>query len=111
MGVDVVREREDRLDIGRVPLHRDLDLAQLGGIAVRRALEVDDVLVGGLLRVVHVTDEVSDAPLGVELVPYVALALVDQRDPQPLGEKRRLAQPLHEDLARPLELVEDLEIR
>ena len=42
--VDVVREREDRLDVLGVPLHRDLDLALLG-----LALEVDDVLVHGSL--------------------------------------------------------------
>jgi hypothetical protein len=69
------------------------------------------VLVDGLLRVVDVADEVPDPAFGVELVPLLALALVDEHDSQALREERGLAQALNEDLARPLELVEDLEIR
>ena len=55
MRVDVVREREDRLDVGGVPLHR-----YLTGLVVVLALEEDDVLVDGVLGVVDVGDEVLD---------------------------------------------------
>ena len=60
--VDVVGEREDRLDVLGVPLHRDLDVA-----LVVLALEVDDVLVDRVLGLVHVRDEVADPALVVEL--------------------------------------------
>ena len=103
--VDVVRERVDRVDVGRVPLHRDLD-----GAVVVLALEVDDVLVDGVLRVVDVGDEVLDPALGVELVPVLALALVDEHDPQAAREERRLAQALHERLDREVDLLEDLRV-
>ena len=49
--VDVVGEREDRLDVRGVPLHRDLDRPPL---LVGLALEVDDVLVDRVLRGVDV---------------------------------------------------------
>ena len=42
--VDVVREREDRLLVGAVPLHRDLDHALVGP-----TLEVDDLRLDGSL--------------------------------------------------------------
>ena len=60
--VDVVGEREDGLLVGDVPLHRHLDLAGVG-----LALEVGDVPVDGVLRVVDVGDEVLDPALVVEL--------------------------------------------
>ena len=60
--VDVVGEREDRLLVGGVPLHRDLD-----GALVALALEVDDLLADRLLVLVEVADEVLDAALVVEL--------------------------------------------
>ena len=59
---------------------------------------------------VHVRDEVADAALVVELLPPVALTLVQKHDAQAAREKGRLAQPLHECVARPLELFEDLEV-
>ena len=84
--VDVVGEREDGLLVGTVPLH-----CQLGRAALDLALEVDDVLVDRLLRLVHVRDEVPD-PAGVaELLALLALALVDEGDPQPLGQEGGLA--------------------
>ena len=101
--VDVVREREHGLDVGRVPLHGDLD-----GAVVLLALEVDHVLVDGILCAVDVRDEVTDAALGVELVTRLGLPLVDQDDAQALREERGLAEPLHERVARPLDLLEDL---
>ena len=106
--VDVVREREHGLDVGAVPLHRDLDLAVLGRVAVRLALEVDDRLVQRLLRLVHVRDEVLDAALVVELGVLPAGALVGEDDAQPFREERRLTEPLDEDVLLPLDLVEDL---
>jgi len=103
MGVDVVGEREDRLHVGAVPLHGNLDLALLA-----LALEVDDLLVHGLLRAVHEADEVLDAALGVELGPLLTLALVDEDDSQPPRQERRLLQALGQHGARPLKLIEDL---
>jgi hypothetical protein len=106
-GVDVVREREDGLHVRAVPLHRDLDVAVL-----HLALEVDDPLVDRLLRAVHVLDEVPDAALVVELVADLALALVDEHDPEAAGQEGGLAQALDESVHRPLELVlvEDLAV-
>ena len=66
------------------------------------------MLVDWIFLVVDVGDEVPDPALCVELVPILALALVDQDDPQALGQEGGLAQALDEDLGRPLELVEDL---
>ena len=59
--VDVVGEREDRLLVGGVPLHRDLDRALVG-----LALEGDHLAVDRLLVLVEVGDEVGDAALVVE---------------------------------------------
>jgi hypothetical protein len=66
-GVDVVGEGEDRLLVGAIPLHRQLDLA----VAVV-ALEVDNPLVHRILRLVHIGDEVADPALVVELVLLVS---------------------------------------
>ena len=104
--VDVVREREHGLDVGRVPLHRDLESA-----VVVLALEVDDVLVDRLLGVVDVGHEVLDPALGVELVTILALALVDERDPQATRQEGGLPESLHERLRREVELLEDLGVR
>ena len=87
--VDVVREREHRLDVRAVPLHRDLDLP-----VVRLALEVDDVLVNRVLRLVDVRDEVADAALVVELLRLSAGTLVAEDDPQAAREEGGLAQTL-----------------
>ena len=105
-GVDVVREREDRLDVRAVPLHRDLDLAVLC-----LALEVHDVLVHGVLRVVHVGHEVADPALVVELLGLAAGALVPQHDPQAAREERGLAQALGQRRRGELRLVEDVRVR
>jgi hypothetical protein len=103
VGVDVVRERVDGVDVGGVPLHRHLDVAVLA-----LTLEEDDVLVDGVLRVVDVGDEVADPALGVELVALLALALVEEDDPKAAREERGLAQALHERLQREVDLLEDL---
>jgi hypothetical protein len=68
------------------------------------------VLVDGVFGAVDVGDEVPDAALGVELVAALALALVDERDAEPLREECGLPQMLHERVARPLELLEDLRV-
>ena len=90
--VDVVREREDRLLVGAVPLHRDLDRAVLA-----LALEEDDLLLDRVLVLVDVADEILDPALVVELLGLRALAaLVGDRDAQAAGQERRLAQALLE---------------
>ena len=103
--VDVVGEREHGLDVFRVPLHRDLDLALVVG-----PFEVDDVLVHGVFGLVDVTDEVANAALVEELLGRAAGALVGEDDPQPAGEERRLTEALHEGVRRQLELLEDLRV-
>ena len=58
MGVDVVREAEDRLLVRGRPLHRDLDLALVAAV-----LEVDGLAVERVLGLVQVLDEVDDPAL------------------------------------------------
>src|SRR5581483_6033827 len=105
--VDVVGERVDRLLVGRVPLHRDLDAADVDLVL---PLEEDDVLVDRVLGFVDVADEVPDAPLVVELDAVAPGALVDQADQQPPREERRLAETLAKRLEAVLALVEDLAV-
>ena len=102
-GVDVVREREDGLDVRVVPLHRDLESS-----LVALALEVDDVLVHGVLRLVDMRNEVPDPALVEELVGPTAGALVAKDDPQPAGEERRLAQALEKRGGVEVRLLEHL---
>ena len=104
-GVDVVREGEDRLDVRGVPLHRDLDVA-----LVVLALEVDDVLVHRVLRLVDERDEVLDAALVVELLRRPGRPLVAQHDPERAREEGRLAQVLREGRGGELRLLEDLAV-
>src|SRR3712207_293781 len=106
VGVDVVREAEDGLLVGGVPLHRHLD-----GALVPLRLEVDDPVLDGVLVLVEVGDEVADPALVVKLRTVPLRAEVLELDPQALRQIRRLAQALLED--RPLELrdVEDLGVR
>ena len=103
--VDVVREREHRLDVRRVPLHRDLD-----GALLVLALEVDDVLVHRVLRLVDVRDEVADAALVVELLGRARRPLVAQHDPERARQEGGLAQALGEGRGRELRLLEDLAV-
>ena len=107
--VHVVGEGEDRLLVRVVPLHRDLDAA----LDARRALlglalEVDDVLVDRVLRLVDVRDEVADAALVVELGRLPVGALVDDLDVEAPREERRLAQTLGDRRRVDVELLEDL---
>ena len=104
--VDVVGERVDRLLVGGVPLHRDLDRA-----LVALGLEEDDLLLDGLLVLVEVADEVLDAAVVVELGLGALGALVGQRDPQPAGQERGLAQALLERRELEVERLEHLGVR
>ena len=107
--VDVVGEREQVLLVGVVPLHRDLDVADLAP----QFLQVDDLLVDrvlGALRV-DVLDEVDDAAVVLEAGLEALAALVDERDPQALGEERHLAEALLEHHAVVVDRLEDLEVR
>ena len=103
MGVDVVREGEDGLLVGGVPLHRDLDLALVGLV-----LEEDDLAVQRVLVRVEVLDEVDDAALVHERVLLAGAALVDQVDSQAAREERRLAHALGERRVVEVEGLEDL---
>ena len=105
VGVDVVRERVRGLDVGAVPLHRDLELALVG-----LALEVDDVLVDRVLAVVDVEDEVGDAALEPEVGLLAAGALVGELDAQAPGQERHLAQPLSERLEHIVGRLEDVAV-
>ena len=106
--VDVVREREHRLLIGRVPLQRDLD----GAVLLVLALEEDDLVRVRVLVLVDVADEVLDPTLVVEvLVLLVLAALVGDRDVQAAGEERRLAQALLERRVLEGRRLEDLRVR
>ncbi len=64
VGVDVVGEREHRLLVGGVPLHRDLDLAVIGLV-----LEEDRLAVQRVLGLVQMLDEVDDPALVLERSP------------------------------------------
>src|SRR5262249_23003144 len=75
--VDVVGERDHGLDVGAVPLHGDLDLAVLA-----LAIEVDDVLMDRILRLVDVGHEIANAALVVELLGLPACPLVSKDDAQ-----------------------------
>ena len=76
----LLAKREDRLLVGGVPLHRDLDRALLG-----LALEEDDLRWTGSLFSLQVGDEVLDAALVLELGRVALAALVDDRDLQALA--------------------------
>jgi hypothetical protein len=105
VGVDVVREAEDRLLVGGVPLHRDLDLAVVGLV-----FEEDGLAMQGILVLVQVADEVDDPALVMEVDLLAAGALVDEVDLQSARQECRLAQALGEGLEVEPDLLEDLEI-
>ena len=108
VGVDVVGEGEQGLLVGVVPLHGDLDLAD-----VARLLDVDDLLVQPLAGAlaVQVLDEVDDAAVVLETRLEALAALVPEVDLEALGEERHLAEALLEDRAVVVDRLEDLEIR
>ena len=89
--VDVVGEREHRLLVGRVPLHRDLDAA-----LVAVALEEDDLAADRLLVGVEVAHEVLDAAVVLERRRGLLAALVVDRDAQAARQEGGLAQALLE---------------
>ena len=104
--VDVVGEAVDRLLVGGVPLHRDLDRA-----LVAVGLEEDDLLLDGLLVLVEVADEVLDPALVVELGLGALGAQVGQRDAEAAGEEGGLAQALLERRELEVERLEHLGVR
>src|SRR4051812_3653947 len=106
VGVDVVREREDGLLVGGVPLQRHLDRA-----LAALALEEDDLLLDRVLAVVEVADEVLDAALVLELDAVAAAALVRERDLEAAREEGGLAQALLEDREVEVERLEDVGVR
>ena len=87
-GVDGVGKGEDVFGVTVVVLQRDFDV---GGIAL--ALEVDGRIVERLLAAIEVLYEFGDAAGEAEFGFFV-IALVIERDLQPLIEKREFAQPL-----------------
>src|SRR5579862_6153141 len=101
--VDVVGEREDRVLVRAVPLHRHLGIAD-----VALVLEVRDVLVDRLLRFIDVGDEVLDAALVVKLERLPVGTLVDQDDAERLRQERGLAEALCYRARVDVHLLEDL---
>ena len=106
--VDVVREREERLLVGVVPLEGDLDLAGLA-----RVLDVDDLVVERRARAlaVQVLHEVDDAAVVLEGRLEALAALVAEADLEAPGEERHLAEALLERRAVVLDRLEDLQVR
>ena len=100
--VDVVGEGQDVLGVGVVVLEGDLD----DGRAVA-PLDVDRAVVEGLLVPVQVPDERHEAALEVERALAVD-PLVDERDPDALGQVGRLAEALGDRLERVLGRLEHL---
>src|SRR5215218_5604236 len=102
--VDVVGEREDGVLEAAVPLHRDLYFAR-----VLLALEVEDGLVDGILRLVDVLHEVPySALVPVGDVP-VLFPLVEQPYLQALVQEGPLPKPAAQGIERELDgLGEDL---
>src|SRR5262249_50408737 len=109
-GVDVVRERVDRLVVALVVLNRDLDPDRhVLAAALERALarDQDRWPVQRRARAVQVIDERDDAALVAELVALPA-ALVADVDPQPGVQERQLAQALRQHVELVLRAREDL---
>ncbi len=102
--VDVVGEGEDVLGVRVVVLEGDLD--RRGAFP---PLDVDRAAVEGLLVAVQVPDERLEAALEVE-GPLAVDPLVDERDPDALGEVRGLAQALADRLERVLDRLEHLRV-
>src|SRR6266540_1664952 len=103
--VDVVHEREDRLVVAVVVLHRDLDVR-----AVRLLREPDWIRVERVLRPVDPLHVLRDPAVVLEDVP-AAVDLVDDDDPQPAVQERELAEALGEGVVVELDGLEDLGVR
>src|SRR5829696_3686143 len=104
MRVDVVGEREDGVLEAAVPLHRDLDVPYL-----LLALEVEDCLVYGVLRLVDVLHEVPYAAIVLVSDVPVLFPLVQKPDLQALVQEGRLAEAAAQGVERELDgLGEDL---
>ena len=103
--LDVVREAVDRVLVGIVPLHRDIDLRPLD-----LAQHADGLVVHRRLGDVQIGDEFHDPAVEVELVRLVG-ALVAQGDRQTVVQVGELPQPLRKNLETELGALEDLGIR
>src|SRR5919112_6617875 len=86
--VDVVSKREDGVLEAAVPLHGDFHVPYL-----LLALEVEDGLVDGVLRLVDVLHEVPYAALVLVRDVPVFFPLVHQPDLEPLVQESPLAEP------------------
>jgi hypothetical protein len=104
--VDVVGKGVDRLLVGGVPLHRDLDRALLGF-----AGEEDHLAVDCLLVLVQVGDEVLDPALVLKLLGVALAALVHDRDLQTASQESCLTQPLFECAEVKLQRLENIGVR
>ncbi len=104
-GVDAVGEGEGGLGEAVVVLDRGLDRG-----VVDLALDVDRAGVEDFAVVVQVADEAGDAAFEVE-VHLAVVALVDEVDPDALGQVGVLAEALDERLEVVVEGVEDLAVR
>jgi hypothetical protein len=105
VGVDVVCEGEDGLLVGRVPLHRDLDLTVVGLV-----VEVDGLAVQHVLVLVEVGHEVNDAALVLEGLPLSGAPLVDELDTQVPGQEGGLPEALHQRLVVEDHVLEHLAV-
>src|SRR6266571_986013 len=103
--VDVVHEREDRLVVSVVVLHRDFDERSLGFLR-----ESDRIRVERVLRPVDPFDVLGDASLKLEDVPAV-MDLIDDDDPKARVEEGELPQARREDVIVELDRFEDLRVR
>src|SRR6266567_3492651 len=104
-GIDVIDEREDRLVVAVVVLHRDLDVR-----AVRLLRESDRVRVERVLRPVDPLHVLRDPAVILEDVP-APVDLVDDDDPQPGVQERELAEALGEGVVVELDGLKDLGVR
>ena len=101
---DIVREAQDLLLIGVVPLHRDLDEHPFLLPAC-----MEDVRVQRSLVAVHVLHETPHATSERELL-LLASALVDEHDPHAVVEEGQLAQAPGEDIVVKLDVSERLRV-
>jgi len=88
------------LGVGIVPLHRNLDRD-----AVLLTAGMEDSRMQHRLAAIHVFDESLDAS-GKREVLALAVALVEQLDPDAVVEERELADPARQDVVMELDVVE-----
>src|SRR5208282_3534901 len=89
---NVVGEALHRLDVGIVPLHRDLD-----GDTVLLSGGVEDLRVEHGLAAIHVFNEPLDATGKGEVLAF-AVALIDELDLDTVVEERKFADTSRQDV-------------